>query len=230
LNFEHLRRHGIPECRITFARFSVPDPFGKLHQAEMDALRRAVRKELQIGDERVAVSFFGKFIAKKSPTLVFVAMRFLPEHVRSRLHLVFVGSGDLQDALVTLAQSVASEFGVQTSFAGFVNQSRLPGYYLASDIVILPSSFEETWGLVVNEALNAGCGVIVTKVVGCQTEFAALERVRVVQTGSAEQIATSIGELIPYPRSYGWARSHMLQYSTEAAAGSIAAGITPFFA
>jgi glycosyltransferase involved in cell wall biosynthesis len=50
-------------------------------------------------------------------------------------------------------------------FLGFRNQTELPAYYDLCDIFVLPSTFE-TWGLVVNEAMNAAKPVIVSDLVG----------------------------------------------------------------
>ena len=44
----------------------------------------------------------------------------------------------------------------------------------------------ETWGLVVNEALQAGCSVIVSDAVGCHADFKDWERVRVFSDGNTE--------------------------------------------
>lgn len=225
LNFRHLRRHGFPEGRITFARFSVPNACAALSFTEKQALRQSQRQQLNIADDKVAVCFFGKFIPKKSPALVFAALGHIPEAVRKTVCLVFVGSGELQAQLQQLAQEALATFGITTAFTGFVNQSRLPAHYLAADIAVLPSSYEETWGLVVNEALNAGCGVVVTKAVGCQHEFAQLPRVRVVATGNARELAAGITELCGFERDFDWAEEAMRPYSSEAAAQGIASGL-----
>jgi glycosyltransferase involved in cell wall biosynthesis len=228
LNYRHLLRHGVSEDRITFARFSVPDPFAELMPTERAGRRADLRQKLNISDGGLAVCFFGKFIPKKSPQLIFASLAYLPASVLSRLHLVFVGSGELQAQLQMLAAGARSKFGVPTTFTGFVNQSQLPDYYLAADIAVLPSSYEETWGLVVNEALNAGCGAVVTRAVGCQLEFAMLERVRVVETGNASELAAGIVELAGYIRDFDWASQYMAAYSSQAAAAGIAAGIHKF--
>ena len=50
-------------------------------------------------------------------------------------------------------------------FIGFRNQSELPALYDLCDVFVLPSE-HEPWGLVVNEAMNAGKPVIVSDRVG----------------------------------------------------------------
>jgi len=228
LNYRHLLRHGVPKDRITFARFSVPNPFAELTLAEKSRRRADLRQNLGIAEGKVALCFFGKFIPKKSPSLIFSSLSYLAETMRPRLHLVFVGSGELQAQLQALAAGAKAQFGIPTTFTGFVNQSQLPDYYLAADIAVLPSSYEETWGLVVNEALNAGCGVIVTRAVGCHLEFAMLDRVRVINTGNAGDLAAEIEGLAGYSRDFNWANGHMALYSSRAAAIGIAAGMCKF--
>jgi glycosyltransferase involved in cell wall biosynthesis len=49
-------------------------------------------------------------------------------------------------------------------FSGFINQSELPTYYAAGDVLVLPSYYE-TWGLVLNEAMASGLPSIVSD--GC---------------------------------------------------------------
>jgi glycosyltransferase involved in cell wall biosynthesis len=77
-----------------------------------------------------------------------------------------------------------------------VNQSELGANYLAADVLVLPSRrMGETWGLVVNEALHAGCGVIMTDAVGCYREFGSWERVRVISEGDANACAGALAEI-----------------------------------
>jgi len=227
LNYEHLLRHGISPERISFARFSVPDPFRSMNVAAMEEARARARRELEVGEDNTLVAFFGKLIAKKAPQLLLDSLAFLPDAVRRKVHVAFIGSGKLHDRLQRGAREANAAYGVPTSFTGFINQSRLPAYYLAADILVLPS-YQEAWGLVVNEALNAGCGAVLSASVGCQREFAGLERVRVTETGNAEQIAHAIVDLARFPRDFRWASIHMANYSTEAAARGIAETISVY--
>ena len=53
---------------------------------------------------------------------------------------------------------------------GFRNQSELPRFYDLCDAFVLPS-IHEPWGLVVNEAMNAGKAIVVSDQVGCQPDL-----------------------------------------------------------
>jgi glycosyltransferase involved in cell wall biosynthesis len=49
---------------------------------------------------------------------------------------------------------------------GFLNQTEMPRAYAAADLLVMPSR-AETWGLVVNEAMNFSLPVVVSDRVGC---------------------------------------------------------------
>jgi glycosyltransferase involved in cell wall biosynthesis len=142
---------------------------------------------------------------------------------------MFVGSGQLQPELDRLAGMAGQRWGVRTTFTGFINQSQLAPYYLAMDVLMLPSRrMGEAWGLVVNEALNAGCAVVISDAVGCYAEFGDLERVRIISVESHDQMAEAIRELAQYPRDFRWAEDRMAQYSTRAAAEAMRNGLVPY--
>jgi glycosyltransferase involved in cell wall biosynthesis len=80
----------------------------------------------------------------------------------------------------------------------------------------------ETWGLVVNEALQAGCAVVMTEAVGCHREFGDWERVRVIPENDAGAGAAALRELARFPRDFGWCAGAMRAYSIDAAAQALA--------
>ena len=54
---------------------------------------------------------------------------------------------------------------------GFQNQADLPRLYAAADVLVLPSGWGETWGLVVNEAMAVGTPCVVSDAVGCAPDL-----------------------------------------------------------
>jgi len=79
------------------------------------------------------------------------------------LEVAFAGSGELAGSL----ESFAKTAGLAVRFHGFVNQSRLPEIYATADVIALPSDANETWGLVINEAMACGVPAVVSSAVGC---------------------------------------------------------------
>jgi glycosyltransferase involved in cell wall biosynthesis len=56
---------------------------------------------------------------------------------------------------------------LSVTFTGFLNQTEIAEAYTAADVLVLPSDYDETWGLVVNEAMIFHCPAIVSDRVGC---------------------------------------------------------------
>ena len=75
------------------------------------------------------------------------------------LNLTIVGEGKLESYLKSISNN-------NITFLGHINNEELPNIYKTHDVFILPS-LSETWGLVVEEALNNGLPVIVSNRVGC---------------------------------------------------------------
>jgi glycosyltransferase involved in cell wall biosynthesis len=219
LNREHLLRHGMKETQISLAPYCVDSPFPKMSLESKRAGRSEVRARLGIGDGETVVLFSGKLIPKKAPDLILKAFRMLSAGRQATTRILFLGSGEMLEEL----KKEAEQFPGRVIFAGFVNQRDIPGYYAAADLLVLPSRrMGETWGLVVNEALHAGCGVIVSEAVGSHREFGTWERVRVIKEEDAAACAKAIEELARFPRSFDWCEKRMENYSVHAAAAAIA--------
>lgn len=222
LNREHLLRHGVPMERLVAAHYCVADHLASASDTEKQRLRDDLRTRLSIGRDDLVIAFFGKLIEKKDPGILLRSLGLLKLEGTRRVHCMIVGSGELEPALRLQAKELEASNGVRTVFTGFINQSQLPSYYLASDIVVLPSHrMGETWGLVINEALQAGCGAAVSEMVGCHRDFSGWERVRVFRHGNSEELAAALADLAVYPRKLDWARQQMQDYSVEAAAMAI---------
>lgn len=217
LNRQHLRRHGFADAQLSTAHFSVVDAVSHLPPHEKQARRDAARARWGIAPDKVVIGFFGKLIDIKNPGLIIDAVAQLPAPVRQRLHLMWVGAGRLQSSLEAKAARLHEATGVRSSFCGFINQTGLPEHYLAADIVVLPSR-REAWGLVINEALHAGCGVVMSDTVGCKHEFGHWDRARVFPEGRADGLGNALTSLVDMPRDFEWATQAMHAYTTEAAA------------
>jgi len=223
LNRSHWLRHGLRPDQLLTAHYCTPDQAGGLSASQREQKRQMLRHNLGIDANQCVVAFFGKLIPKKDPTLLIQSLPFLAPSLRERLALIFVGSGDLQEELRAQASHLQDRFGVPSFFPGFINQRALVDWYLAADVVVLPSRRAgETWGLVVNEALQAGCAVVVSEAVGCAADFGGLERFRTIPVGAADDLAQAVTELASIPRSFNWAQEPLGLYSIEAAAQSLA--------
>lgn len=156
-NKKYFLKYGFKEQQLTFAPHSVEnDRFDVDRSDESAELRKRLR--VDVGD--ILILFAGKFEDKKDPFLLLTAFKAL--HIKG-VHLLFVGSGDLEENLK--ANTSGSD---NIHFLNFHNQRQMPGLYHACDLFCLPSKGPgETWGLAVNEAMAAGKAVLVSDKVGC---------------------------------------------------------------
>jgi glycosyltransferase involved in cell wall biosynthesis len=145
--------------RIVFAPHSVDNErFGgppRVSRAELLA-------RWGLNGQWPVIMFCGKLRAAKRPMDLVVAAGRLGEPVNT----IFVGDGALAGPIRAVLRP---GWGAVT---GFVNQAELPSYYHAADILVLPSQ-AEPWGLVVNEAMNAGVLPVVSDQVGCWPDLVA---------------------------------------------------------
>jgi glycosyltransferase involved in cell wall biosynthesis len=228
LNRKHLLNHGFTTHKLRFnSHYCTPDRVGILSHEDLVSARHRIRDLLGVSPQHLVVSFFGKLIPKKNPLLLYECLPFFKDITTTSLSLLFVGNGVLRPQLEYEADKANKRYGLQSFFSGFINQVDLVEWYLASDIVVLPSRRQgETWGLVANEALQAGCAVVVSDAVGCAADFSCLERFRIIPEGSAEALALSLVDLSGFQRSFTWAQADLCNYSVEAAAQSLATAIS----
>lgn len=166
-NREYYRSLAVPDDKVFLMPYAVDNArFGQpsLHSRESVA---RVRAHLGLSMDQPVVLCVTKFTPRKSADDLLRAVGVLQRDRRVECSLLFVGSGPLEGAL----RRQAADLGVKNVvWAGFVNQSRLPALYAASDVFVLPS-IGEPWGLVVNEAMAAGLPVVVRHGIGCAPDL-----------------------------------------------------------
>lgn len=179
-------KYGVPKSKLHPSPYAV-DNERFIRQAELLRSRRAeLRRQWGIAEDAFCVLFCGKFIPKKRPLDVVASARQLKASGRvEKLHLLFVGSGELGEQLRHECHVVfdaehngfsqnVTPGGYQlplASLAGFLNQTEISQAYVAADCLVLPSDYGETWGLVVNEALVSGLTCVVSDACGCAEDL-----------------------------------------------------------
>lgn len=224
-NKSHLSKHGMSPSQLSRAPYATVDRYEGARLAELEERRCNARLQLGLGPEHWLVAFSGKFIEKKCPVLVLDAVERLAQRSTLKLAVILIGSGEQESMLRNRAQSLIAR-GIPVLFPGFVNQSQIGDFYLAADAVVLPSQrMGETWGLVVNEALQAGCSVVLSQAVGCSVEFGDWQRVRTVPVGHTDGFEAALRELARFPRTFDWCRPQIESYSVRVSAEALAARI-----
>jgi len=173
-NRRQLRRFGIPEERLHFGPYAVDNDLFISRAGELAPHREVLRAQFGLESELPVVLFVGKLIPKKQPLLLLEAFAHLQATLPSQL--LVVGDGELRSRM---ERRIAEAQIPRVHLAGFLNQSRIGEGYAVADVLVLPSVRDETWGLVMNEAMCFGLPVVASDRVG-----GALDLVREGETGS----------------------------------------------
>jgi len=215
---QHLLKLGINYEKLVFSPYSIDTALFESQKAIFD--RGKSRAKLGLNDNHFVFLFSGKLIPRKEPLLLIEAISRIRQ--KENVALIIMGDGPLRESVIEKGVSV---LGNNFLFQGFVNQSQIGEFFSAADAFVLPSNYE-TWGLVVNEAMQFGLPAVVSDHVGCyhdliiegQTGFS-------FSNGNADELAEKINMLLQNKglahRMGNQAQGLVSQYSTDASVKGI---------
>ncbi len=152
-------------------QFPVPYAVDNAYFAQKAAAARPqlarLRTELQLEPNRPVILFASKLQPRKRAADLIEAFARLTPRLSLAPYLLIVGDGEKRTSLEELCATKNLD-GVR--FLGFRNQSELPALFALADVFVLPSQ-HESWGLIVNEAMAAGCPVVVSSDVGAAPDL-----------------------------------------------------------
>jgi glycosyltransferase involved in cell wall biosynthesis len=181
-NRQFYLQQGIGEGRLAPAPYCVDNRRFATAAAAARSERDRIREEWGIPADAFCFLFAGKLLPNKRPLDIVQATQRLQVREK-KVHLLWVGTGELG---AELRQSCHARFDAlgeapvnapnrynrpNASFIGFLNQSEINRAYVAADCLVLPSDADETWGLVVNEAMASGLPCIVSDACGCAEDL-----------------------------------------------------------
>lgn len=156
-----------------------------------------LRDELHLSPDRPVILFASKLQRRKHADHLLEAYhRLCLSGPSAGPYLVIVGDGEERARLETRASELKLE---DVRFAGFRNQSELPGFFAMAQVFVLPSR-HEPWGLIVNEAMASGCAVVVSDDVGAHTDLITngLDGF-VYPTGDVDALAAALRQVLASP-------------------------------
>ena len=126
--------------------------------------------------------FVGRLTPVKNLDFLIRVFNELPQY-----ELTIIGFGPQEEMLKSIA-------GPNVKFLGAIYNKELPKYYRSADVFML-CSYSETWGLVVEEALNNGTPVIVSDRVGCNEDLVSKEVGVVFHNNDKESLLAAIRQI-----------------------------------
>ena len=190
-------------CGINTRRFST-------------VTQAAARQQFGIDPAAFVIVYVGRFDPRKGiETLVRACAQ-----LQHSFQLYLVGGsreGSTDSIEQNRIQSLVKSLGIesQTIFTGRIAQNKLPPYYAAASVSVVPSHYEP-FGLVAIEAMSAGTPVIASAVGGLCHTVIDYETGRLVPPQDPEALAAALQTAISDPstwRGYGMAGQDWVQKS-----------------
>jgi glycosyltransferase involved in cell wall biosynthesis len=193
----HFARLGVGEERRHMVRYAVDVAFFAGQVRHWLPLRAALRRQMGVPPSGLVLLWSAKMTEVKNPALLVDALRQLPSVIRDRLWLVAMGDGPLRR---WFEGATAELLPGRAHFLGFQNQREVGRGYAVADVLVFPSRQGETWGLVVNEALQFGLAVIASDHPGCVRDL--LGGALPVPTGSRVVTSDDVDAMAEAIRSF----------------------------
>jgi glycosyltransferase involved in cell wall biosynthesis len=193
-SINHYLKMGVDKSQLSVVQYSIDVDFFQKFVDDWLPRRESLRLERGIQPEDTVFIYCGKMSLVKNPLIIPEAIEKLSLAEKSRVWLLAVGDGILRPEFESISKT---HLGERAIFVGFKNQSELGQYYAMADVLILPSQSGETWGLVVNEALQFGLRVIVSDIVGSGRDLIRdTDDGWIFPAGDVNELATAISQSI----------------------------------
>ena len=161
---------------------------------DVDRFRAAAARPAEMPDRSRFVLFVGRLEPRKGVDRLIRAMAIVQAHAPDA-RLVIVGDGPDREALEAMARAA----GIGAMFAGRVPDDLLPAYYRAADIVCSPALGDESFGIVLLEAMAAGRPIVATRIEGYAELLAPAGCARLVDVDDPAALAEEIIDLLDDP-------------------------------
>lgn len=142
---EEVQSLGINSDKITVFTYWVD-----LAKFKVQSEKLKIKEKLGLG-KKFVVLFVGRLVPEKGiPELLDAA-----EKLNPNILIAIAGSGPMEETINNKQKTISN-----IKFLGKIDQEKLPEYYSAADMVIVPSTHEEGFGRVIIESLACSIPVI----------------------------------------------------------------------
>ncbi|MGV8815432.1 MAG: glycosyltransferase family 4 protein [Gelidibacter sp.] len=190
-NKTFFQSYGIKEAQLLHLPHAIDNTKFEHYYREHKNNKLEIRHKLDIPN-KFNVLFIGRLHPEKRIFDLIEAVG----RISDRVHLTIVGDGKLYDEV-----RLACETYPPNTFkmVGFKNQGALLDYYITGDLMVLPSELE-TWGLVINEAMNFNLPIILSNTVGCVEDLCMQENGYIYNMGDINDLTSKIDFLAKNPK------------------------------
>ena len=162
---KYLEKYGILSGKI-FNQYMTVDVDDFINKGK-DAvgIKKRIREEHDIKDNATVIMYAGRLVYNKGVQDLIGAIKIL-ENGGYNIVAFIVGEGDFKEEL----KRQSLELNSSIIFTEHVDPEQIYKYYYASDIFVLPT-YNDPWGLVINEAMACGLPIIVSDAAGSSLDL-----------------------------------------------------------
>lgn len=172
-----------------------------IHQFSVKSHSGVCRQDLNFSDEDFIIVYSGRINKDKGISELIDAILLLKDMPNIKLMILgssFFDDTKNEDAFLFSLKKKARQIDGNIVFTGFIPYSRVPDYLHLADIAVLPSMWEEPFGLTIVEAMASGLPLITTKSGGipeiCEGAAILIDREHIVN-----HLAKAIRDLYEHP-------------------------------
>ena len=146
-------------------------------------------------DKTFNILFVGRMDPRKGLKYLFEALAIIYGH-REKVRLIVVGGGVMKDYY---KRYLLPELEDKVFFEGYVSDEVLPGYYTTADVYVSPATGQESFGIVLLEAMASGVPIVASDIKGYHSAVSTKEGI-FVPPKSPVALAKAIIKLMDHPR------------------------------
>ena len=151
----YVKNYGVPDSKIYNQYLTVDINLLSKEKINKEVYKKEIRNKYSIPEDAIVLIFVGRLVKLKGVQDLIKASIILRDK-GYKIHTLIIGNGNYEKELKLLAEEKG-----YIHFVGYIESKIVYKYYYASDIFILPT-YNDPWGLVVNEAMACGLPIITT--------------------------------------------------------------------
>lgn len=131
--------------------------------------KTALREQLDIPGQDFIVLYTGRLMREKGIDKLLEAFMLLQEEPNIKLYILgnsYFNNVNHDNEFTLHLKEMAVTLGSKVKFTGYIPYDQVPQYVAAADVAVVPSTWQEPFGLTCIEAMAAGIPLITTKVGG----------------------------------------------------------------
>jgi phosphatidylinositol alpha-mannosyltransferase len=144
-------------------------------------------------DDKINVLFVGRLDPRKGVELLIAAVPEVVTRTRGRARFLIVGDSSLRQKLEA---AVRPDMRAHVTFVGAVPSADLPRWYATADIFVSPATGNESFGIVLLEAMAAGRPVVCSDIPGYRSVVIPDHNGVVHAPGNVDALADALCRLI----------------------------------